>query len=152
MRERHVRSVREAEEVLASLNHFHDAFIKRLLLESGDSFDAAGSQLCTGELSVAILFAHYNFAAERRPPTQAVEATFAGVKDLDLSLGGRDAEWNVLDLSVRAESRTSDVGESEPCLAAYLTAPRLTPAGEWSSQQSRLFTFKEAAFRDVVIA
>ncbi|MCK6460158.1 MAG: hypothetical protein L6Q95_09725 [Planctomycetes bacterium] len=150
--ELHVRDVQQAEEALESLNRLHDGFIKRLLLESGDSFDVAGSQHCTGDLSVVILFAHYNFAGERRPSTQAVEATFVGVKDLELSLGGRNVEWNVYDFSVREETRTSDLGEREPCLAAYLVAPRLSPAGEWSTRQCRLFTFREAVFRDVHVA
>jgi hypothetical protein len=150
--ELHVRDVQEAEKALESLNRLHDGFIKRLVLESGDSFDAQGAQDCTGDLSVVILFAHYNFAGERRPSTQAVEAAFAGVKDLELSLGGRDAEWNVHDFSVREEMRTSDLGGREPCLAAYLTAPRLSPAGEWSTRQCRLFTFKKAVFRDVHVA
>ncbi len=150
--ELHIRDAQEAEEALQSLNRLHDAFIKRLLLESGDSFDAEGSQRCTGELSVVILFAHYNFAGERRPSTQAVEATFFGVKDVNLSLGGRDVEWNVQDFSVRAESRTSDSRAPEPCLAAHLVVPRLSPADEWSTRQCRLFTFKEAVFRDVHVA
>ena len=148
----HVRDVHEAEEALGSLNRLHDGFIKRLLLESGDSFDAEGSQRCTGELSVVVLFAHYNFAGERRRFTQAVEATFFGVKDVDLSLGGRDVEWNVHDFCVRAETRTSDSGGPEPCLAAHLVMPRLSPTGEWSTRQCRLFTFKEAVFRDVPLA
>lgn len=150
--ELHVRDVQQAEEALESLNRLLDGFIKHLLLESDDSFDAEGSQHCTGTLRVVILFAHYNFAGERRPSTQAVEAAFAGVKDLDLCLGGRDVEWNVYDLSVREEIRTSDLGERERCLAAYLEAPRLSPAGEWSTKQCRLFTFKEAIFRDVHVA
>lgn len=150
--ELHVRDVQQAEEALESLNRLHDAFIKRLLLESGDRFDAQGSQHCTGDLSVVILFAHYNFAGERRPSTQAVQATFTGVKDLALSLGGRDVEWNVHDFSVREEMRATDRGESEHCLAAYLAAPRLSSAGEWSTHECRLFTFKEAVFRDVHVA
>lgn len=145
----HVRDVQEAERALESINRLHDGFIKRLVLESGDSFDAQGSQHCTGDLSVVIVFAHYNFAGKHRATTQAVEATFTGVKDLELSLGGRDAEWNVHDFSVKEEIRTSDLGEREACLAAYLEAPRLSPAGEWSTRQCRLFTFKTAVFRDV---
>ena len=150
--ELHVRDVREAEEALESLNRFHDAFVKRLLLESGDSFDADGSQRCTGELSVVIHFAHCNFAEERNPPTQAVEATFFGVKDVELSLGGRNVEWNVYDFSVQAETRTSDAGGPESCLAAHLVTPSLSPAGEWTTRHCRLFTFKEAIFRDVDVA
>lgn len=145
----HVRDAGEAENALESLNRLHDGFIKRLRLESGDSFDAEGSQRCTGDLSVVILFAHYNFAGERRPSTQAVEAAFAGVKDVELSLGGRDVEWSVHDFFVREEIRTSDLGERESCLAAYLVVPCLSPAGEWSTRQCRLFTFREAVFRDV---
>jgi hypothetical protein len=150
--ELHVRDVHEAEEALESLNRFHDGFVKRLVLESGDSFDADGSQHCTGKLSVVILFAHYNFAEGRRPSTQAVEATFSGVKDVELSLGGRDVEWNVYDFSVRAETRTSDSGGPEPCLAAHLVTPCLSPAGEWSTRHCRLFTFKAALFREVHVA
>lgn len=149
---RQVRDVREAEEALESLNRFHDGFIKRLRLESGDSFDEEGSQHHTGDLSVVILFAHYNFAGERRASTQGVEAAFDGVKDLNLCLGGRDVEWSLHDFFVREEIRTSDFGEREACLAAYLVTPCLSPVGEWSTRQCRLFSFREAVFRDIRVA
>ena len=67
---RRLKTINDAESILGYFNGFHDGFIKQLTLKSQDEFKAWGHQLCTGNLSLAIIFAHYNYGAGQRPHTQ----------------------------------------------------------------------------------
>jgi len=113
---RKLNTIEDAESILDYFNGFHDGFIKQLTLKSQDEFKAWGHQFCTGELSLEIVFAHYNYAAGERPHTQRVEASFRQVKDLSINFSGQPHEWSILNVLVTESAQSRADGSSVPCL------------------------------------
>jgi hypothetical protein len=145
-----VESVAAGAAALDYFNGFHDGFIKRIVVTSHDEFEPDGSQVCTGQFDVAIDFAHYNYAAGTRPPTQMVSAEFDEAQDLYCDL--REALYSapILDLRIEpAERLRANSTARESCLALAVTRPRyLAAERRWDRRESQLFTFARARFRE----
>ena len=143
-----VRTIKDAESILDYFNGFHDGFIKQLTLKSQDEFKDWGHQLCTGELSLEIVFAHYNYAAGERPHTQLVEAEFRQVKELSINFSGQSHEWSILNVLVRESTRIREDGSGEPCFRMVLLQNHLE-GDKWQPHEDLVFTFLEAAFYEI---
>ena len=122
---RRLRTIEDAKSILDYFNGFHDGFIKQLILKSQDEFKDWGHQLCMGDLSLEITFAHYNYAAGERPHTQLVEAKFRQVKDPSVNFSGQSHEWSILNVLVTESIRTREDGSNEPCFKAVFLQNRL---------------------------
>lgn len=142
----HLRTFEDAESILDYFNGFHDGFIKQLILKSQDEFKEWGHQLCTGNLSLEIIFAHYNYATGTRPHTQIIEARFDKVKDLSIKFSGKSHEWSIINVLITKVTRTSVDGSIEPCFRAVLLQNRLDEDQEWHTHKDLEFTFSEATF------
>ena len=145
---RRLKTIEDAESILDYFNGFHDGFIKQLTLKSPDEFKAWGHQLCTGNLNLEIIFAHYNYAAGERPHTQLLETEFRQVKDLLIDFSGQAHEWSILNVLVTESTRTREDGSSEPCFKAVFLQNRLE-SNEWKSNEDMVFTFTESVFREI---
>jgi hypothetical protein len=143
-----LKKIEDAETILDDFNGFHDGFIKQLILKSSDEFKGWGHQLCTGNLSLEIIFAHYNFAAGERPHTQLVAAEFRQVKDLSINFSGQAHEWSILNVLVTESTRTRADGSSEPCFKAVFLQNRLE-SNEWKPNEDLAFTSAESVFREI---
>ena len=143
-----LKTIEDAELILDYFNGFHDGFIKQLTLKSSDEFKDWGHQLCTGDLSLEIIFAHYNYAAGERPHTQLIEAEFRQVKDLSINFSGQAHEWSILNVLVTESARTREDGSSEPSFRAVLLQNRLEN-NEWQPNEDLAFTFTEGVFHEI---
>jgi len=143
---RNLRTLEDAESILDYFNGFHDGFIKQLVLKSQDEFKDWGHQLCTGDLSLEITFAHYNYAAGTRPHTQIIEARFDKVKNLSIKFSGKSHEWSIINVFITKDTRTRVDGSIEPCFRAVLLQNRLGEDQEWRTNEDLVFTFSEATF------
>lgn len=149
---RQVTTIQEALESLDYFNGFHDGFIKRLTVSSGDEFVSRGEQRCAGELRLEILFAHYNYQRDTRPHDQMIEARFEGVKDLSISFSGVSYEWAINNLTIEESRRTREDGKEESCLRAVLSQSRLKGGREWALHEDLSFTFRSCAFLEIEAA
>ena len=145
---RRLKTIEDAESILDYFNGFHDGFIKQLILKSPDEFKDWGHQLCTGNLRLEIIFAHYNYAAGERPHTQQVEAEFRQIKDLSIDFSGQAHEWSILNVLVTESTRTREDGSNELCFKAVFLQNRLE-SNEWKSNEDLVFTFAESVFREI---
>ena len=145
---RRLKTIEDAVSILDYFNGFHDGFIKQLTLKSQDEFKAWGHQLCMGDLSLEIIFAHYNYAAGERPHTQLIEAEFRQVKDLSVNFSGQAHEWSILDLLVTESTRTREDGSNEACFKAVFLQSRLE-GNEWQPNEDLVFSFTEGVFREI---
>jgi len=143
---RYLRTLEDVESILEYFNGFHDGFIKQLTLKSQDEFKDRGHQLCTGDLSLDITFAHYNYATDTRPHTQLIEARFDRVKDLSINFSGKSHEWSIINLLITKASRTRIDGISEPCFRAVLLQSRLDENQAWQTNEDLAFSFSQATF------
>ena len=144
-----INTARDALEALNYFNGFHDGFIKKLTIASHDEFKNKDEQICTGELGLAIVFAHYNYQNGERPYNQMIEATFNGVKDLMISFSGNSYEWSVNDLVISETRRMGEDGKDELCLRALIAQPRLENGREWVLHNDLSFTFRSCLLREV---
>ena len=144
---RRLKTIEDAESILDYFNGFHDGFIKQCILKSQDEFKAWGHQLCTGNLSLEIIFAHYNYAAGERPHTQLVEAEFRKVKDVVINFSGQAYEWSIMNVMVTKGTRIREDGSNEPCFRAAFLQNRLE-GNEWIANEDLVFTFSEAEFSE----
>jgi hypothetical protein len=145
---RRLKTIEDAESILDYFNGFHDGFIKQLTLKSSDEFKDWGHQLCTGDLSLEIVFAHYNYAAGERPHTQLVEAEFRQVKNLSIDFSGQAHEWSILNVLVTESARVHEDGSTEACFKAVFLQNRLEN-NEWQPNEDLAFTFTEGVFREI---
>ena len=114
---RRLKTIEDVESILDYFNGFHDGFIKQLILKSPDEFKDWGHQLCTGNLSLEIIFAHYNYAAGERPHTQLIAAEFRQVKELSIDFSGQSHEWSILRVSMaRSAASGTTIGASSTCM------------------------------------
>ena len=79
----------EAKTASDHFSGFHDGFIKQLVLDSGDIFEARGVHQLTGWLDLKLTIAHYNYQQDTRPFDQLIQANFYQVKNLVLNFSGR---------------------------------------------------------------
>jgi hypothetical protein len=145
---RRLKTIEDAESILDYFNGFHDGFIKQLILKSTDEFKDWGHQLCTGNLCLEIIFAHYNYAAGERPHTQLIAVEFRQVKELSIDFSGQAHEWSILNVWVTESTRTREDGSSEPCFKVVFLQNRLDN-NEWKSSEDLAFTFAESVFREI---
>ena len=145
---RKLKTIEDAVSIVDYFNGFHDSFIKQLTLKSPNEFKDWGHQLCTGNLSLEIILAHYNYAAGERPHTQLVAAEFRQVKDLSINFSGQSHEWSILNVLITESARTREDGSNESCFKAVFLQNRLE-SNEWKPNEDLAFTFAEGAFREI---
>lgn len=134
----------EAAAILAYFNGFHDGFIKQLTLNSYDYFERRGVQACSGRLDLEVVIAHYNYREGEPPADQLVHARFTQVRDLQVNMSSKAAEWTIMNVHFERGIRPSDLAE-EPCFYARLLQNRLDE-GRWVHYQALGFSFQEAEF------
>jgi hypothetical protein len=137
----------EAEAALRYFNHFHDGFIRNLILRSHDRFEARGVHVMSGQLDLEILFAHYNYRDGEPPADQLVAASFLEVRDVIADFPLWHGEWAILDLRIEGGRRRAGSGE-EPCLSARLLHHRLVD-GQWATGEGLRFTFQRAELEEM---
>ncbi len=142
-----VTNLEEARSVLEYFNGFHDGFIKKLVLISPDEFKDRGHQACSGDLTLEITFAHYNYQGDNRPFNQMVQGKFHRVKELSIAFSGFSYEWSINSLAISQATRPNEAGGVEKCLKAVITQPRLVD-GKWELNEDFSFTFLEAEFAE----
>jgi hypothetical protein len=141
-----IGSAAEAAAALDYFNGFHDGFMQRIVVTSHDRMEPDRSQLCTGQFTVAIDFAHYNYAHGTPPPSQLVHGEFEEVQDPCLDL--REALFSspIIALDVRAaRRRESGAMDDTDCLALIVTRRYyIEPERRWELREATLFTFARA--------
>lgn len=146
---RRVSTLEQAIESLDYFNGFHDGFIKRLSVVSQDEFKAIGEQSCSGELTLEIIFAHYNYQQGQRPYNQLIEARFSGVKDIVINFSGSSYEWAINSLSISEAQRSKEDGVEEGCLRAIMVQNRLEDGRRWILHEDVIFTFRSCIMREI---
>jgi hypothetical protein len=144
---RTLRTPEEAAAILEYFNGFHDGFIKRLTLSSYDYFERRGVQACSGRLDLEVVIAHYNYRDGEPPADQLVHASFRHVRNLQVNMPGKAAEWTIMNVHFERGVRPSDLAE-EPCFYARLLQNRLDD-GRWVHYQALGFSFQEAEFYEL---
>lgn len=130
----------DADQVLDFFNDFHDGFIQALTLMSGDEMKPNGTQVCTGDFTVQIDFAHENYGPSGQPDGRIVHADFRDVRDFHLDL--RDvgqADWTILVLDVE--------GSGADRLLLKMVYAHLD-GQSWQEQKVDLFTFSTATLEE----
>jgi hypothetical protein len=141
---RTLRTPEEAAAILEYFNGFHDGFIKQLTLNSYDYFERRGVQACSGRLDLELVIAHYNYREGEPTADQLVHARFTHVRDLQVDMPGKAAEWTIMNVHFERGVRPSDLAE-EPCFHARLLQNHLD-GGRWVHYQALGFSFREAEF------
>ena len=150
-----IRSVTTLEQAIESLdyfNGFHDGFIKSLSVFSQDEFKSIGEQACSGEFTLEIVFAHYNYQQGQRPYNQFIETRFSGVKDLIINFSGNSYEWSIHSVSISEARRTREDGLEEDCLKAVVVQNRLEDGRRWMLHEDISFTFRGSIMREIEAA
>ena len=148
-----VSSAAEATKVLDYFNAFHDGFMKRVNIISGDEINEDRSQSCTGLFEVEIDFSHYNYHdknAPFHPYNQIVQARFCKVQDIFCDWREGFIGNTITSLSVVPANRRKGASTAtEPCLSLQLARHYyLEEFRRYELRQSQLFTFAEATFRE----
>jgi len=141
---RTLRTPEEATAIVEYFNGFHDGFIKQLTLSSYDYFERRGVQACSGRLDLEMVIAHYNYREGEPPADQLVHASFRHVRNLQVDMPGKVADWTIMNVHFERGVRPSDLAE-EPCFYARLLQNRLDD-GRWVHYQALGFSFQEAQF------
>jgi hypothetical protein len=141
---RTLKTSEEAAAILEYFNGFHDGFIKQLTLSSYDYFERRGVQACSGRLDLEVVIAHYNYRDGEPPADQLVHASFTHVRNLQVNMPGKAAEWTIMNVHFERGVRPSDLAE-EPCFYARLLQTHLDE-GRWVHYQALGFSFQEAEF------
>ena len=141
---RTLKTQEEASAILEYFNGFHDGFIKQLTLNSYDYFEGRGVQACSGRLDLELVIAHYNYREGEPLANQLVEARFTYVRNLQVDMPGKAAEWTIMNVHFDRGVRTTERAE-EPCFYARLLQNRLDE-GRWVHHQALGFTFRQAEF------
>jgi hypothetical protein len=144
---RTLKTPEEAAAILEYFNGFHDGFIKQLILSSYDYFERRGVQACSGRLDLEVVIAHYNYRDGEPPADQLVHASFRHVRNLQVDMPGKAAEWTIMNVHFERGVRPSDLAE-EPCFYARLLQNRLDD-GRWVHYQALGFSFQEAEFYEL---
>ena len=139
----------QAKASLDYFNGFHDGFIKRLSLISGDQFEAWGVQSSSERLTLEITIAHYNYQQGTKSPDQLITASFYEVMNLSMAFSGLSYEWSINHVSISEARRTLEDGRVEACLEAVLTQSRLNNERQWELYDSLKFTFSRAEFEEL---
>ena len=139
-----MKTPEEAAAILEYFNGFHEGFIKRLTLSSYDYFERRGVQACSGRLDLEMVIAHYNYREGEPPADQLVHASFRHVRNLQVDMPGKVADWTIMNVHFERGVRPSDLAE-EPCFYARLLQNRLDD-GRWVHYQALGFSFQEAQF------
>jgi hypothetical protein len=143
-----IESPTEAERAVEYFNAFHDGFIKELRMTAHHSFPERGVQQISGPPDLELVFAHYNYERDTRPPDQLVRASFRGVMGLETDLSGLGTEASVHHITIEGASRQRDDGSEQRCLRASVFAPRLAN-GAWTRVEAIRFTFERAVFEEI---
>ena len=139
-----MRTPEEAAALLEYFKGFHDGFIKQLTLSSYDYFERRGVLACSGRLDLEMVIAHYNYREGEPPADQLVHASFRHVRNLQVDMPGKVADWTIMNVHFERGVRPSDLAE-EPCFYARLLQNRLDD-GRWVHYQALGFSFQEAQF------
>jgi hypothetical protein len=141
---RPLRTPEEAATILEYFNGFHDGFIKQLSLNSYDYFERRGVQACSERLDLELVIAHYNYREGEPQADQLVQARFTHVRNLQVDMPGKAAEWTIMNVHFERGVRATDLAE-EPCFHARLLQNRLDE-DRWVHYQALGFSFLEAEF------
>ena len=145
-----IETIQQARETLQYFNDFHDGFITKLTLISRDTFEADGSQVCTGTFDVEIEFAHYNYTQCPSPYDQIIAARFVDVRGFSLDLTTMSFEWSIQSFEIEVAERGRVLSDStEACFLVKLVRAVFDPNGGWQHHESNLFTFKQATFSEI---
>ncbi len=144
-----VRSVEDAARVLEYFNAFHDSFIRQLEVRSHDLFEARGVQVCSGHLDLELVFAHYNYQADRKSHAQRVSARFFHVSELAANFSGRSHEWTVYELEIRPAAPGERDEPVDRPLEAVLRQSRWQVGADWVRSDDLKFRFQYAEFREL---
>ena len=139
-----MRTPEEAATILEYFNGFHDGFIKQLSLNSYDYFERRGVQACSERLDLELVIAHYNYREGEPQADQLVQARFTHVRNLQVDMPGKAAEWTIMNVHFERGVRATDLAE-EPCFHARLLQNRLDE-DRWVHYQALGFSFLEAEF------
>lgn len=141
-------STDSAAAIDAYFNGFHDGFLRSLTLRSGDRFVAEGPSVTeighevTGEFSVEMEIAHYNYDRGRQRHDRVVRARFVEVADFHLDLRPVKAvEWPITALEFHP-------APDEPGRFRVVLLLGRYENNEWSTRQLDLFSFSRAEFEE----
>lgn len=150
----HVRTPEDSQRVLDHFNGFHDGFIYKLMLRSGDSFTQDGSDVMdiahqlTGRFDVRIDIAHYNYGRGEQPHDRIVRCFFKNIQDFCLDLRSRKSyEWPIKNVEMNVGARVRESGDMEPCFSLNVHWSKLV-GQSWEVSSTHLLTFQEAEFEE----
>ena len=129
-----------ATRALDYFNGFHDGFIRELRVTTHDRFVERGVHETAGPVDLEIVFAHYNYERDTRPPDQLIRATFRGVTALAVDIAGRPTETAI---------RSVEIEAAEGAQTASVLVSRLTEEREWIAHTAVAFRFDSASFEEL---
>lgn len=150
----YLKTEEDCRRIVDHFNGFHDGFIHKLILRSGDTFQQEGTEVTdivhklSGHFDVRLDIAHYNYGQGTQPHNRIVRCFFKHVQDFCLDLRARKSyEWPIKNVEMIAETRTSEAGEAESCFLLSIVWSKLV-AQSWEVSTSKLLTFQEAEFEE----
>ena len=141
-----ISSLSDAMTALDYFNGFHDGFIKQLVLDSQDKFEARGVHQLSGWLDLELTIAHYNYQRDTRPHDQLIQAKFIQVKDLAVKFSGRPLEWPIITFAIGEAARMNEMNQQVKCFQAVLSFSHLQDDQTWVLEDDLKFTFSSAEF------
>jgi len=140
----------DVKNVLDRLNYFHDGFIKELCLTSHDKFDSDKSQFCTGEFSLKIDFAHYNYDEGRPPFNRIIRCFFKDVKDFNFNFRNfRLADGAITLLEIEETERCDNNYDIEVCFVLKIRFNFYQKKeNKWTEVKQTLFSFREVQLEE----
>ena len=149
-----IESDQSASEFLNYFNSFHDGFIKRFSLESGDFFSEgekgdhlSRSQAVTSEFRLRIDIAHYNYGAGEAPFNRGVCLLFDEFQDFTFGFYSTDQQdWIINEIAFNRISRPLD---SDPVYSMkqfefQWNKPVYDKIQGWTEEKISLFSFSKA--------
>lgn len=144
----YLKKEQDIDKILNKFNHFHDSFIREILIKNIDHFDSNGRD-CTGDFEISISFIHSNYDEGKHPYNQMIRAIFKSIKDINFDFRGIDPiEWDIefVDIEQRREENFKD---------SYFTFNIILPqfireeSNKLGEKKYNLFLFKEAEFEEL---
>jgi hypothetical protein len=150
----YLKTTEDSAKILDRFNGFHDGFIHKLILRSGDAFQPEGPRgtdivhQLTGRFDARIDIAHYNYGRGSQPHDRIVRCFFKNVQDFCLDLRSKKSfEWAIKNVEMPVSSRVLESGERETCFSLNIVWSKLVNQS-WEVYTHQLLTFQEAEFEE----
>ncbi len=144
-----ITTLSEAKTAIDHFNGFHDGFIKQLILDSGDEFEARGVHQLSGWLDLKLTIAHYNYQQDTRPFDQLIQANFYQLKDLVVNFSGHPQEWPIIGFDIRAATRMNRINEQVKGFQAVFSFSHLQHDQTWRLVEDLKFNFAYAEIKEL---